>query len=64
MAWQTTSGYNRRAKVGAAIGRWKQVIGDGLRARMDDRRTTGVDMAAHVLNRMLRLGRPSYVRIA
>src|SRR3954452_24310304 len=27
MAWQRTSGYNRRAKVEAAIGRWKQVIG-------------------------------------
>src|SRR3954471_16272215 len=64
MAWQATSGYNRRAKVEAAIGRWKQVIGDGLRSRMDDRRATEVDVAVHVLNRMLTLGRPSYVRIA
>jgi hypothetical protein len=64
MAWQATSGYNRRAKVEAAIGRWKQVIGNGLRSRMDDRRATEVDVAVHVLNRMLTLGRPSYVRIA
>src|SRR4051812_30810748 len=63
IAWQTVSGYNRRAKVEAAIGRWKQVIGDGLRARLDDRRATEVEVAVHVLNRMLTLGRPSYVRI-
>ena len=63
MAWQTASGYNRRAKVEAAIGRWKQVIGDGLRSRADDRRATEAEVAVHVLNRMLTLGRPSYVRI-
>ena len=65
MAWQKTSGYNnRRAKVEAAIGRWKQVIGDGLRSRIDERRVTEIQMAVHALNRMLELGRPSYVRIA
>ena len=64
MGWQTASGYNRRAKVEAAIGRWKQVIGDGLRSRRDDRRATEVEVAVHVLNRMLALGRPNYVRIA
>ena len=63
MAWQKASGYNRRAKVEAAIGRWKQVIGDGLRSRIDERRVTEVSVAVHVLNRMLELGRPNYVRI-
>ncbi|MDQ2762208.1 MAG: IS5 family transposase [Pseudomonadota bacterium] len=62
--WQKASGYTRRAKVEAAIGRWKQVIGDGLRSRIDERRATEVNVAVHVLNRMLELGRPSYVRIA
>ena len=62
--WQKASGYTRRAKVEAAIGRWKQVIGDGLRSRMDERRATDVSVAVHVLNRMLELGRPSDVRIA
>ena len=62
-SWQKVSGYTKRAKVEAAIGRWKQVIGDGLRSRRDERRTTEVDVAVHVLNRMLELGRPSYVRI-
>src|SRR3954465_2981081 len=68
MAWQTASGYTKRARAEAAIGRWKQVIGDRLRAHTDERRATEVDVAAHVLahvlNRMLDLGRPSYVRIA
>ena len=64
MSWQTASGYNRRARVEAAMNRWKQVIGDGLRAHADERRATEVAVAVHALNRMLDLGRPSYVRIA
>jgi hypothetical protein len=40
------------------------VIGDGLRSRADEHRATEVDVAVHVLNRMLELGRPNYVRIA
>src|SRR3954463_8463786 len=36
-AWQTASGYTKRAKAEAAIGRWKQVIGDRLRAHTDER---------------------------
>src|ERR1700710_1550938 len=62
--WQKALGYTRRARAEAAIGRWKQVIGDGLRSRLDERRATEVDVAVHVLNRMLELERPSYVRIA
>ena len=61
--WQRASGYNKRARVEAAIGRWKQVIGDGLRSRIVERRVTEVNVAFNVLNRMLELGRPSYVRI-
>src|SRR6059058_4829522 len=64
MAWQKASGYTKRAKAEAAIGRWKQVIGDRLRAHTDERRATEVDVAVHVLNRMQELGRPSYVRLA
>jgi hypothetical protein len=62
MSWQKASGYNKHAKVEAAIARWKHVIGDGLRSRRDERRSTEVDVAVHVLNCMLELGRPSYVR--
>jgi hypothetical protein len=46
------------------MGRFKQVIGDGLRSRTDQRRATEVNVAVHALNRMLELGRPKYVRIA
>src|SRR3954463_483864 len=62
--WQRASGDTRRARAETAIGRWKRVIGDGLRAHTDERRATEMDVAVHVLNRMLELGRPSYVRIA
>ncbi len=64
MAWQTASGYNKRSRIEAAMSRWKQLIGDRLRAHTDDRRRTEVAVAVHVLNRMLQLGRPNYVRIA
>ncbi len=64
MAWQNASGYNKRARVEAAMARWKQVIGDELRAHTDERRATEVAVAVHALNCMLELGRPSYVRVA
>jgi hypothetical protein len=63
-AWQKASGYNIRARVEATIGRFKQVIGDGLRSRTDQRRVIEVDVAVHALNRMWELGRPESVRIA
>ena len=64
MAWQRASGYTKRARAEAAIARWKQVIGDRLRAHTEERRATEVDVAVYVLNRMLDLGRPNSVRIA
>ena len=63
MAWQKASGYNWRALVEADISRWKRVIGDGLRFQTDGRQASEVAIAANVLNRMLELGRPEYVRI-
>ena len=63
-AWQKASGYTTRARAEAAIGRFKRVIGDGLRSRTDRRRATEVDVAVHALNRMLELGRPVSVRVA
>src|SRR4051812_5303066 len=64
MGWQKASGYNSRALVEADISRWKRVIGEGLRSQTDGRQATEVAIAANVLNRMLELGRPEYVRIA
>jgi SHS family lactate transporter-like MFS transporter len=62
MGWQKPSGYNVRAKVEAAIGRYKRVIGDALRSRTDETEATEVAIAARVLNQMLGFGRPKYVR--
>ncbi len=64
MGWQKASGYNWRTLIEADIARWKRVIGDALRSRADGRQATEVAIAAGVLNRMLDLGRPQYVRIA
>src|SRR3954465_13539552 len=64
MGWQKASGYNRRALVEATIGRFKRVIGDGLRSRTDQRQATEMNLAVAVLNRMLELGRPKPVRTA
>jgi hypothetical protein len=63
IGWQKMSGYNKLSRVEAAIGRYKQVIGDGLRSRKDQRRTIEVGVSVHVLNRMLELGRPDSVRV-
>ncbi len=62
-AWQKASGYTIRARVEATIGRFKQVIGDGLRSRTDQCRATEVDIAVHALNRMLEFERPISIRI-
>jgi hypothetical protein len=62
MGWQKSSGYNVRAKVEAAIGRYKRVIGDALRSRTDETEATEVAIAARALNQMLGFGRPNYVR--
>jgi hypothetical protein len=64
MGWQKASGYNWRALVECDISRWKRVVGDGLRFQTDGRQATEVAIAADVLNRMLDLGRPEYVRTA
>ncbi len=64
MRWQKVSGYHWRALVEADMSRFKRVIGDVLRSRTDRRRATEVAIAVDALNRMLELGRPSYVRFA
>ena len=64
IGWQKASGYNKRSRVEAAIGRFKPVIGDGLRSQTDTRQDTEVAVAIHVLNRMLAFGRPQSLRIS
>jgi hypothetical protein len=62
-AWQQASGYTKRARAETAISRFKRVIGDELRSHTEERRATEMDVAVHVLNCMLELGRPNYVRV-
>ena len=64
MGWQRASGYNIRARIEAAVSRYKRVIGDTLRSQTDGRQATEVAVAVGVLNRMFELGRPESVRIA
>ena len=64
MAWQKASGYNLRAKAEATINRYKQGIGDRLRAHTDQGQRTEVLIGVNALNRMLGLARPTYVRVA
>src|SRR4051812_31215778 len=47
----------------AVASRYKRVIGDRLRSRTEKGWATEVDLAVHVLNRMLAPGRLNYVRI-
>jgi hypothetical protein len=64
MGRQRRSGYNWRALAETDVSRRKRVIGGGPRSRTADRRSAEVAIAADVLNRMLKLGRPEYVRLA
>src|SRR3712207_5217811 len=63
MGWQRASGYNLRARIEAAVGRYKRVIGDTLRSQTDRRQATEMAVAAGALSRMPELGRPESVRI-
>jgi len=64
MTWQKITGYGQRSRVEAQIGRYKQVIGPRLRGRKMETQTTETKIAVKVLNRMTRLGRAAYVRVA
>ena len=64
--WQKASGYHWRALVEADSRRprrVRRVIGGERRARTDRRRRTEIAFAVAVLNRMLELGRPEYIRL-
>ena len=64
MNWQKVSGYNKRSKVEAGIGRYKRVIGDALNSRHAARRATAVAIAVKSLNRMREFGQAKFVRVA
>ena len=63
MAWQRATDYGRRSMVEIAIGRYKAVVGDRLRARDDDAQITEVVIGVKILNRMTCLAKPVFVRV-
>ena len=54
--WKKKSGYHRQGTIENAFFRYKQIVGDRLRARHPDAQRTEVVAACKVLNRMLDLG--------
>lgn len=64
MAWQSKTGYNDRALVEAQFGRYKAVIGAGLKSRQFRRQITETKIATKSLNRMTSLGRAIFKRAA
>lgn len=63
MAWQKATDYGPRSLVETAIGRYKSIIGDSLKARNDDAQVTEVAIGIKVLNRMNKTAKPISVRV-
>ncbi|WP_457662967.1 transposase [Sinorhizobium medicae] len=64
MAWQKSTGYNKRSRAETQMGRWKAVIGPKLKARHFDNQKTEAKIGVRVLNRVTELGRPKFERVA
>lgn len=64
MNWQRSSGYNQRSRIEAQMGRWKTVIGPKLKARTLVNQRTEAAIGASILNRITRLGRAEFERVA
>ena len=57
-AWKKTSSYHRRSITETQIGRYKQMIGDTLRARTLTNQQTETRLGGALLNRMRALAKP------
>lgn len=55
--WKLESGYHRRSIAETAMARYKQIVGEKLKARKFDRQSTEAFVGVMVLNRMTALGR-------
>ncbi|OCP19801.1 MULTISPECIES: IS5 family transposase [unclassified Ensifer] len=62
MKWQVSTGYGKRSRGEAAIGRYKSIIGRRLRARSSHAQQTEVAIGCAVLNRMFVCARPKSIR--
>jgi hypothetical protein len=58
MGKRNLSSDTQRLRIEAAIGRYQQVIGDGLRLRKDARRTTEVGVTVHGVTQHVGVGTP------
>jgi hypothetical protein len=58
LKWQAATGYGKRALIETAMGRYKGVIGQRLRARSFLAQRTEAAIGVTLLNRMLACGRP------
>jgi hypothetical protein len=64
MGWQKSSGYNQRSRIEAQMSRWKTVIGPKLKARTLLNQRTETAIGVSILNRMSKLGRAEFERVA
>ena len=62
-AWKQETRYHRRSLVETAMGRYKAIIGPGLKARTFDRQRLEAALAVRCLNRFTALGMPVSVKI-
>jgi len=61
--WKQQSGYHRRSLAETAMFRFKQIIGDQLRARKMANQQVESRLGCAILNRMTHLGRPESYKV-
>ena len=64
LTWKRTSGYYRQSEVENMFFRYKNLIGDELRARNENSRRVESVIACNILNRLKLLGSPQSELIA
>ena len=57
-AWKNDSGYHRRSIAETQMSRYKQILGDTLRARILPNQQTETRLGGALLNRMLQIAKP------
>ena len=64
LPWKRTSGYYRQSEVENMFFRYKNLIGDELRARNENSRRVESVIACNILNRLKLLGSPQSTLVA
>ncbi|SDR48737.1 IS5 family transposase [Pseudovibrio sp. Tun.PSC04-5.I4] len=64
LGWQKQTGYNQRSQIETQMGRWKQVIGNKLKARTFNNQRTETKIGVSILNTITELGRPAFEAIS